>query len=422
MQRTSLSKVYTKTKRDSKVSFLLHKIRLFGIIGKNFMGKIMYYRILKALGFAIYSEHDFYISKKDDTHFKVTAKSGLSANVEIAENIMFVDIIYQSKKVAYYCTPLHVTGVSVEECVVHNLQSSILFKLASKDIGEYLRNHSKVFNEIIYLSYFSFDPSLEELRDNPNAKKIQEGYFYEYTEHNKTAYSHVYFSKKNIIKNIVRYTFSVERLLDASKPKQQHTYLVGNYFFDVSNLEEFFKSTIDIELAQYNVYSQDYSYGINQQLNEKQQLYEDNIDLNKLMLLKNKNKNYCLITKNKRKMTLSYLSNFDMRYSQLETTPSYSSERAEFKGDEIPVKRYKKERLLTHTYFKGELTTTSSKFSKQDAIEHEKAISDSFLKKLSSLKCKYPSNKLIAKLDNLGLSCKTPLNPDDLTTLEMFEI
>lgn len=210
--------------------------------------------------------------------------------------------------------------------------------------------------------------------------------------------------------------------MDASKPKQQHAYLVGDYFFDVSNLEEFFKSTIDIELAHYSVYSKDYSYGINQQLNEQQQLYEDNIDLNKLRLLKNKNGSYCLITKNKRKMTLSYLSNFDISHSQLETTPSYSSERAEFKGDKIPVKRYKNERLLTHTYFKGQLTTTSSKFSKQDAIEHEKAISDSFLKNLSSLKCKYPSSKLIAKLDNLGLSYETPLNPDDLTTLEMFEI
>lgn len=382
----------------------------------------MYYSLLKALGFAIYCEQDFYISKKDDAHFKVTAKSGLSANVEIADNIMFVDIIYQSKKAAYYCTPLPVTVISVDDFVVHNLQSSILFKLSSEYIGEYLSRYSSVFKERLYLNYFSFDPLPEELKDNPNAEKIQDGYFYEHTERNKTTYSHVYFTKKKIIKNIVRYTFSVERLMDATRPKKQHAYLVGTSFFDISNLEEFFKSTIDIELAQYSVYSQDYSYGINHQLNEQQQIYEDTLDLNKLMLLNHKNRSYCLITKNKRKMTLSYLFNFDIRNSKLESTPSYSSERAEFKGDEIPVKRYKNERLLTHTYFKGQLTTTSSKFSKQDAIEHEKAISDSFMKNLSLLKCKYPSSKLIAKLDNLGLSCEIPLNPDDLMTLEMFEI
>ena len=382
----------------------------------------MYYKILKALGFAIYCEQDFYISKKDDAHFKVTAKSGLSANVEIADNIMFVDIFFQSKKVAYYCTPLHENGLPVDECVIHNIQSSILFKLASEDIGEYLRSHSSVFKEHMNFHYFLFDPLPEEFKDNPNSEKIQKGYSYEYTEHNKKSYSHVYFTKKNIIKNIVRYTYSVERLIDSNKLKKQHAYLVGNSFFDVSNLEEFFKSTIDMSLALYSVSSQDYSYGINHQLNEQHQLYEDNLDLNKLTLLRNKNRSYCLITKNKRKMTLSYLSNFDSNYSKLENTPSYTSERAEFKSDEIPVQRYKKERLLTHTYFNGQLTTTSSKFSKQDAIEHEKAISDSFMKDFSSLKCKYPSYKLIAKLDNLGLTSKIPLNPDDLIALEMFEI
>ena len=72
------------------------KIYKFGIIKKILIGDIMYYKILKAFGFAIYSEQDFYITKKDKTHFKVTAKNGLYAIVEIYDNTMFVDVFDKS--------------------------------------------------------------------------------------------------------------------------------------------------------------------------------------------------------------------------------------------------------------------------------------------------------------------------------------
>ena len=89
----------------------------------------MYYKLLKALGFAIYCEQYFYISKKDDTHFKVTAKSGFSAIVQIADNTMFVDILDDDKKnVAYYCTPFSNTLLTVENFVIKNIQENILFK------------------------------------------------------------------------------------------------------------------------------------------------------------------------------------------------------------------------------------------------------------------------------------------------------
>lgn len=78
------------------------------------------------------------------------------------------------------------------------------------------------------------------------------------------------------------------------------------------------QSTADASLSLYSFDSSDMLYGINNQLNKHYQIYEENIDLNKVAILKRKNKDYCLITKNKRKITLSYLTDFNIRYAVLE--------------------------------------------------------------------------------------------------------
>lgn len=381
----------------------------------------MFYKILKSFGFAIYSEKDFFISKKDDTHFKVTAKSGLSANVEITGNIMFVDLIDQSKEnLGYYCTPLANTVLSVENFVIKNIQDSILFKLSKKDLVDYLRTYNTLFKEVrnIYmlLSYLETD------NDDVHSKPLNNGYLYEHTEHNKIHYSHVYFTKKKVIKNIVRYSFYMTSLQSFDKNKASHAYLIGDTFFDVCNMEQFIKSTADASLAHYSFDATHISYGVNNQLNDHYQTYKANIDLNKVAILKRKNKDYCLMTKNKRKVTLRYLTDFHVAYSRLEEEPSYSSERAEFKGEEVPVQRYKTERLVTYTYFNGHVTSTSVKFSTADAANHEISISNRLMNNLDSVRLKYPSDQLIRKLRDLGLSYETPLNPDDLLVLKMNDI
>lgn len=381
----------------------------------------MYYKLLKALGFAIYCEQYFYISKKDDTHFKVTAKSGFSAIVQIADNTMFVDLFDQSKdNVAYYCTPLYDTLLSVENFVIKNIQDSFLFKMSNKDLVDYFRTYNTLFKEVrnFYMLLSCFD----HLDDNENSKKLNDGYYYEHTVHNKIHYSHVFFTKKKVIKNIIRYSVYATSLQSMDKNKACHSYLIGDTFFNVCNIEKFIQSTNDDSLSHYSFDEAHISYGINNQLNEHHQIYKANIDLNKVGVLKRKNKDYCLMTKNKRKITLSYLTNFNFRYSKLEEDPSYTSERAEFQGDEIPVKRYKDERLVTYTYFNGQVKSNSVKFSSVDAANHEITISNSVMNNLDSLRLKYPSEQLLHKLRDSGLSCEVPLNSDDLCVLAMIDI
>lgn len=382
----------------------------------------MYYKILKAFGFAIHSEQDFYISKKDGTHFKITAKNGLSATVEIADDTLFVDILDKSQKnVAYYCTKLADTPLSIDEFVIKNIQDSILFKLPAKDVEHYLRSYITLFKEVRHIHY----PPMFDLEDshlNKNSKKINDGYFYQHTKHNKICYSHVYFAKKKVIRNIVRYSFSTEPLHSSDSYKESHYYGIGDTFFEVCNLEQFFRSTSDTTLASYSFDIDDLLYGINNQLTEHHHIYKANIDLKKVILLKRNNKNYCLMTKNNRTMTLSYLADFDVQYSKLEKNASYSSERAEFKGIETPVHRYKHERLITYTYFRGQIKSTSTKFSSVEAAAHEMAISDGVMNHFNAIKLKYPSNKVLSTLRDLGLSYETPLNPDDLLVLDMSEI
>jgi hypothetical protein len=381
----------------------------------------MFYTILKAFGFAIYSEKDFFISKKDDTHFKVIAKSGLSANVEITDNTMFVDLFDQSKEnVGYYCTPRTDAVLSVENFVIKNIQDSILFTLSKKDLVDYLRTYNTLFKEVrnIYMlvSYLETDNA------DLHSKRLNNGYLYKHTEHNKVHYSHVYFTKKKVIKNIVRYSFHMTSLQSFDKHEASHAYLIGDTFFDVCNMEQFIKSTADASLAHYSFDSTHISYGINNQLNDHYQTYKANIDLNKVAILKRKNKDYCLMTKNKRKITLRYLTDFNVRYAVLEKDPSYSSERAEFKGNEVPVYRYKDKKMITYTYFNGQLQSTSKSFSVDEAIEHEISISNRLMNNLDSLRLKYPSDQLIRKLQDLGLSYEAPLNPDDLCVLAMIDI
>jgi hypothetical protein len=381
----------------------------------------MFYKILKAFGFAIYSEKDFFISKKDDTHFKVTAKSGFSATVEIADNTMFVDLFDQSKdNVAYYCTPLHDTLLSVENFVIKNIQDSVLFKMSSKDLVDYLRTYNTLFKEVrnfyMLLTYF------DHLDDNENSKKFNDGYLYEHTVHNKIHYSHVCFTKKKVIKNIVRYSFYMTSLQSLDKHEASHIYLIGDTFFDLCNIDQFLLSTADASLAHYSFDASHISYGINNQLNEHHQIYKANIDLNKVAILKHKNKDYCLMTKKKRIITLRYLTDFNVRYAVLEKNPSYSSERAKFKGDEVPVYRYKDKKMITYTYCNGQVQSTSKSFSLDEAVEHEISISNTIMNHLDSLRLKYPSDKLLHKLRDSGLSFEVPLNPDDLCVLAMIDI
>lgn len=397
------------------------KIYKFDIIKKILIGDIMYYKILKAFGFAIYSEQDFYITKKDKTHFKVTAKNGLYAIVEIYDNTMFVDVFDKSKKnLAHYCTILADTTLSFDKFVIKNIQESILFKLPPEDIDNFFSTYVKVFKEVRNISFPFFN--IAYILYNNKPKELNDDYLYQNTEHNKIHYSHVLFTKKNVIRNITRYSFYTSPLNSFGKHKESHSYLIGDTFFYVCNLDQFFQTKTDSFLTKYSFNIIDLSYGINNQLNEHHQLYINNIDLKKITLLKHNNKNYCFITKNKRIITLSYLSDFSSRYSQLEEDSKYSSDKDVIESSEIPVKFYKNSRMITYTYYHGKITTKSSKFSAIDAAEHEMAISNKVMNQFNYLKLNFPSDKVITRLIDLGLSSETPLNTDDLLILEMSKI
>ena len=78
--------------------------------------------------------------------------------------------------------------------------------------------------------------------------------------------------------------------------------------------------------------------------------------------------------------------------------------------------------MITYTYYHGKITTKSSKFSAIDAAEHEMAISNKVMNQFNYLKLNFPSDKVITRLIDLGLSSETPLNTDDLLILEMSKI
>lgn len=128
------------------------------------------------------------------------------------------------------------------------------------------------------------------------------------------------------------------------------------------------------------------------------------------------------IKKENRKITLSYITNFDIDTAVLDGFLSYTSWWQKTLRNEQPLRRYQQEKLITHSYFNGKVTSKKERFTLAMVSEHEKSLTRQVNDNMQSLSVCYPSDWVINRLRELGMSFEVPLNPDDLTVLEMFDI
>jgi hypothetical protein len=386
----------------------------------------MIHTLINFFKISLYSEPDFFISKQDETHFSVNASNGLKASIVISDNIMFVDVYCSEeiKAVTRYCTPFLGSLLSVDDFVVHNIKSTIFFKLSKNEFNAYIDKYVNIFKDFYHT--YNHIYSLHALKIMPHNFddyiEKDDGHLYEYFKHEKNKYPHVTFTRKKIIKNVFRYSFKAISRDVMFGIDNGNSYLIGNYFFNVCTLQEFIKDKTHADYERHSFNITDWSCGINNQLSQHFEIYADNINSNNILLLKQGKDKYCYIEKKKNKLVLSYLTSFDEKNTVIEQYLSYSSAWEKFCRNETPIRRYKNERLLTYTYCNGKVKKRSSKFSIDDAQQYEMGISNSVMIKLDRLKLKYPATCIIQRLASLGMACKTPLNPDDLLVLEMNDI
>jgi len=108
-------------------------------------------------------------------------------------------------------------------------------------------------------------------------------------------------------------------------------------------------------------------------------------------------KEFCLLNKYKQKLMLSYLP-FKTMYED------------------------KNKELITLTYYKGKVKTTTTITITDEIKNHEMSISNTVMDKIESLKLKKPSEAILQSLRELELPTKIPLNNDDLIVLDMCNI
>jgi len=379
----------------------------------------MNFNILKIFKQAIYREKDFYISKKENETFKVTAQSGLVADIFIHDHVMFVDIVIpQNKETLRYSTPLGETILSDKDFIIWSVKNTILFKLPFLELTSYLKKRDEIFSEFKRSSLIHLYMRGYEGRDE---HRFKDDCFYTYTKHNDICYQHVFFTKKKIVKNIYKYSYHTQPTDDCVDYPTSIHYCIGELFFEVCNLQKFMASIA--EHSQFDFSFNSDKYGINNQLTEHYNTYTNLIDLSKVILLKRANRNYCTISKNNGKIILTYLTNnFNINYSTLEKTTNYKKKMNDVLNvDKVP-QFYELERLITHTYFKGKTTTHSVKFTRDDVANHEMTISNTIMDNIETLKMNFPSQKIIDKLKNLGIFDGIPLNTDTLSVLDMYQI
>jgi hypothetical protein len=86
------------------------------------------------------------------------------------------------------------------------------------------------------------------------------------------------------------------------------------------------------------------------------------------------------------------------------------------------LRRYQQEKLITFTYFNGKIKSKKERFTLAMVSEHESSLTQQVNDNMQSLCVWHPSDLVINRLRELGMPFEVPLNPDNLTVLEMFEI
>jgi hypothetical protein len=409
----------------------------------------------------LYSEPDFFIRKIDDTHFSVTSKNGLNAMIAVHDHIMFVDTSFEYinsihignaanvsrtsdnsfLKYVGYCTPMNETVLTVDDFVVQNIKNNLLFKLNKRKISKFFKKYDDFFKENLPITLYSklikSDTIIKFLNYDEYAQDDQFTEYnclYEYHVFNKKSYPSIVFSRKKVVDKIFKYSFKAKKIREMAKKEKVVAYYVDGMFFDLCDLETFFfnkenrKSSGNIPFMRYNsalnfsMPADKKDYGIRGQLTDDYETYVNKIDISKVLLLRHEGEQYCLLKKENRRLTLSYITNFDINTTILDGFLSYTSWWQKTLRNEQPLRRYQQEKLITFTYFNGKIKSKKERFTLAMVAEHEMSLTRQVNDHMQSLSVCHPSDLVINSLRELGMPFEVPLNPDDLTVLEMFEI
>lgn len=421
----------------------------------------MIHTLVNLFNVYLYSEPDFFIKKIDNTHFSVTSKNGLNATITVHDRVMFVDtsfeyinsihhhndVIVSSPtdtsflKYVGYCTPMNESSLTVDEFVIKNIKNTVLFRINKSRLSDYFKKYDNFFQESLPLTLFNSlmksNAAIKYLDYSeyaPDVSKTEYSCFYEYNVFNQKCYPSIVFSRKKVVDKIFKYSFKAKKIREMAKQEKVVSYYFDGMFFDLCDLETFFSNKENRKYSgktplmryhsalNFSMPADKRHYGIRGQLTDDYDSYVNKIDISKVLLLRYEGKQYCLLKKENRRLTLSYITDFDINTTVLDGFLSYTSWWQKTLRNETPLQRYKKESLITHSYFNGKFRSKKERFTLAMVSEHEISLTRQVNDHMQSLSVCYPSELVIDRLRELGMPFKVPLNPDDLTVLDMFEI
>ena len=418
----------------------------------------MIHKLINIFNISLHSEPDFFINKLDDNHFSVKARNGLNATVTINDRIMFVDISFEydnpsllwsasssrlEEKVVRYSTPMNESSLSFDDFVVEAITNTILFKLKKNRLSTYLKEYDDFFKNLEPAARFHqlLNDDLDTIRylnDDEyfrNSVKETPEYhcLYAYNLLDKNCYPIINFHKKKVIDNVFQYRFQAKKVNDKAKKEKVVAYYIDGLFFNLCDLETFFlNKAVNDKYNEfgYNKFSVNPSvyvepkilYGINNQLTDQQSFLSTHIDLTKVQVLRRDGQQYCLLKKENRRLTLSYITNFDVDKTAVDGVLTYSSWWQKMLRNETPLRRYKSEHLITYSYLDGKLTKKTERFDLDMVRKHEMDIINKVMANVDYLKTHYPSDSIIQRLNEFSICSDIPLSLDDLSVLEMCEI
>lgn len=418
----------------------------------------MIHKLINMLNISLYSEHDFFINKLDETHFSVKARNGLKATITINDRVMFVDISFQydnpsilwstslsklEEKVVRYSTPMNESLLSFDDFVVEAIKNTILFKLKKNRLSTYFKEYDDFFKNLEPVARFHqlINDDLEIIRylnDDEHCRYLEKETpeyhcFYTYKLLDENCYPIINFHKKKVIDNVFQYRFQATKINKKAKKEKVVAYYIDGVFFNLCDLETFFfhkaaKDNSDpfgihsFNFNQYRGSDPKILYGINDQLTAHQSFLSTHIDLTKIQVLRRDGQQYCLLKKENRQLTLSYITNFDIKKTVVDGVLTYSSWWQKMLRNETPLRRYKNEHLITYTYLDGKLTKKTERFDLDMVTKHEMDISNQVMTNADYLKTHYPSDFIVNRLNEFGICSDIPLSLDDLAVLEMCEI
>lgn len=362
--------------------------------------------LLTFFKFLLYHEANFAIKKLDFNNYFVWAKNGLNAEINITDRVMFVKAWSTVDYVAfYYCTPMLSTDDSVDDFVITNIKNSVMFALPKKQLSEYFESHSLFFNRFSTREFPVHFIGVSSLYKADDDKRT-----YDFVGLNTILYPIIYFTKKKIIKNVFKYQLNAVNRKDKSIVKNI-TYYVGDVLIYLSDIDSFYKNNVTKQSTQNMrfvwMYSACTNYvgdqsqqpivGFQNQLFEHNEIVTKHLNLNKIHMLKTKKDQFCLFSKNKKQLMLSYV---------------------EHSG----INGYITDHLATLRYSKGRVTKKIKPVVFDIVKQHEMDISTGVMMHIDTFKLTHPSDNIINSLHKFDISTKIPLNPDDLLILDMCQV